>query len=274
MLPLYIVIVVILIVLLVVLAVAYYMVWRRIREVPPREGVVLFLRPEFDLATRYGHFWLSQLIPYATERGWEVVDLEGDSVTPDGFLAALASSAPILIHGCSHGNATTFTGQNAVPLLVACLNDDLMSERFVYLLSCITGKELGPSMVDKGCRGYLGYTEEFTWCVDESYAVEEDPYAMPFGDCSNAVARALLDGRSVVDAHAVGVDNFNAEIERWSTVDDPAAGAVVQWLLHDRDCFIVLGMGAPVPPIAAVSPMPFIEGPVTVGLMGLVVALI
>jgi len=52
MLPPYVIIIIILVVLLLVLSVAYYLVWRKVRAVPPREGVVLFLRPNWDLATR------------------------------------------------------------------------------------------------------------------------------------------------------------------------------------------------------------------------------
>jgi len=55
-------------------------------------------------------------------------------------------------------------------------------------------------------------------------------------------------------------------------VDDPAAPAVVQWLIWDRDCLIVLGVG--VPAVVEVSPMPFIELPVSVGLIGLVAAVL
>ncbi|GAH51024.1 unnamed protein product, partial [marine sediment metagenome] len=55
----------------------------------PRESVALFVRPNFDMATEYGYYYLGQAAVYASQN-MSVVDLPGGDATRSNIFSALA----------------------------------------------------------------------------------------------------------------------------------------------------------------------------------------
>jgi hypothetical protein len=80
--------------------------------------------------------------------------------------AACAASTRYLT-GEGHGGPKEFTGQNG-ELIFKVGNYDAceVREKIVHLLSCETARELGPSMVRKGCKAFFGYDISFTFPLE------------------------------------------------------------------------------------------------------------
>ncbi|GAI69307.1 unnamed protein product, partial [marine sediment metagenome] len=211
------------------------------------DNVYVTTRPNWgDVPMFFGYYWLSKVNEYAGIRGYEVVDLKGELALPDTFHSTLAERNPSFFHGVGHGNETLFSGQRITILMKACVNDEIMAERICYLMSCLTAIELGPSIISKGGRAYVGYNISFTW-MDM-----HPPPGMPFDvsylhyhwgwmDYSNALTNAILAGKTVSEAAVIAIEKVNAWIDFWSQSDDFNASSAIYWLVLDRDALTLLG---------------------------------
>lgn len=121
-----------------------------------------------------------------------------------------APSSDIII-GMGHGEEDTFTGQNEIILLkVGQYNPKEVEGKVIKLLSCQTGVDLGPDLVENGCAAYLGYTDDYLWICDADKARTpwSDPMAasclMPVMDSINA----LLSGKTVEEAYNIEIEGY------------------------------------------------------------------
>jgi hypothetical protein len=80
-----------------------------------------------------------------------------------------------MFYGVGHGDTGVFTGWGNQTIFYVCDCKEL-SGSIVYLLSCLTARELGEDIVRKGARAYAGYSEEFAWVVYDRYTCAYDTY--------------------------------------------------------------------------------------------------
>jgi len=151
----------------------------------------------------------------------------------------------IVAHNCGHGNEDVFTAQGGERVFWTC-DCSALRGRIVYALSCITAARLGPDAVNnKGARTYIGYADTFGWVqADMNADPLVDTYAKGFYDAVLGLLGKLTDGASTGDAYKASMDIWNYWVNFWSGSTDPNAAAVLQWLLHDRDCQKLLGDGS------------------------------
>lgn len=210
---------------------------------------VLVFRPKFDLATSYGYVWLAEVAKIAAGLGHTVYDLSGEEATKEALLSALADYNPDLVIACSHGSPTLFSAQGGEIALTKCYNDEVMSKKQAYFVSCLVGQQLLPSMVEKDARTVAGYTSEFVWVVNSEYKDKplEDPYAFPFMRAVVEPCRRLLAGASWREWYDYTVALFNRGVSEWFESADPNAAQIVAGLEHDRDSLVVYGETAVAP---------------------------
>lgn len=194
----------------------------------------------------YGDLWIGWVLNSLRWRGGARMDLRGNDAVGDKFENAVRTEDPSLLVGCGHGSPDTWTGQyveeaRGYSTLMTTYNAGLMKDRVVYLLSCLTGQQLGPGMVRLGATAYAGYRDEFIWAVESPESPAADRLAAPFGNASTMFPKALVEGKTVREAKAKALGVFEAEMERWEKSEDPYAREVVKWLLWDRDAFTVIG---------------------------------
>lgn len=223
---------------------------------------VLIFRPKFDLATSYGYAWLGEISRIAAGFGHSVLDLAGEAATREALHNALANFKPDLVIACSHGSPTQFSAQNRVIALTKCYNDEVMSGKQAFFVSCLVGQQLLPSMVEKDAVVVAGYTSEFVWVVNSEYQDKplEDPYAFPFMRAVVESSRRLLGGASWREFYDYQVSLFNKGVSEWFESSDPNAAQIVAGLEHDRDSLVVYGETSirTVPRRLAVAGVPFI----------------
>jgi hypothetical protein len=226
----------------------------------PRPAVATVTRPDFDQATYCGALALAHAVDYMRARGFSVDDLAGGDAARAKVLDSLARSDPIFFLGEGHGSGDRFTGQGLEPIFWTCDCREVAG-RIIYLLSCLTGNVLGPDMVSKGARCYVGYRVEFTWMQERAQDPLADRYGRAFFEPVLELIYRLADGRTAADAFRASVDRWNYWIDYWTRSTDPAAPLMVAFLLHDRDGQVLLGDGsatvtAPAPaPAPAVPPL-------------------
>lgn len=201
---------------------------------------VLLTSPCFDAATIFGYWWKDKTVTQSLVNGYETLDLKMGDAVRDVFESAIQNFNPEVFYGYGHGNAELFTGQNKDILLHACYNDHLMSGRIVYLLSCTTGQKLGPSMVNKGARAYIGYDDYFVWA---DYDLPPGGfYHGCFYDFSNVIIANILYGNPVSVAVERALERAYGWIDYLSSLeDDPLASKIIEYLLHDRNSLVSFG---------------------------------
>jgi hypothetical protein len=127
--------------------------------------------------------------------------------------------------------------------------------------NCLTAQLLGPSMISKGGLAYIGSYETWTW-VDSDGA--GDPYADIYAKCffesANAIAIALLNGKTVGEATAMGMERYSYWIDWWGRSTDANAPEIIKWLIWDKENTRQLGLAEASAttvvqvPLAAASP--------------------
>ena len=165
---------------------------------------------DYDLPTRSSSgYLLRYIVPRV-----EPVQLFGLLVRRLPF--QLAAPQSDIIIGTGHGDVDVFTGQNeAVILEVGKYDPREVKGKVIKLLSCQTGVELGPDLVEKGCAVFMGYTDDYLWVCDGDLA--STPWAdrmaatslMPVIDGLNA----LLDGKSARESLDIELEGYSRNIE-------------------------------------------------------------
>jgi len=234
----------------------------------PIPGVALFVRPNFDGATSYAHYYMDLAAQYAS-RNMRVIDLDTNGATKVNIFEALEKEDPIFGYWNGHGNADTFSAQNKEIVMVTCHGDEALIGRVLLLLSCSCGIRLAPSAVSKGATTVFGWVVDFTWIAVENPAT--DPYAAGYFESVNAISNALVEGKTTGEAMNLSLASWNQSIDYWTRSVDPYASMVIQWMIHDRDGQKLFGSPSativepePIPPTPEIGVIP-ISIPVITG---------
>lgn len=143
-----------------------------------------------------------------------------------------------IIIGVGHGDKDIFSGfHKSIILEVGKYNPKEVSGKVIKLLSCLTGVELGPDLVQNGALAFMGYTDDYLWVCDADMAAR--PWAdkmaatslMPVMDSLNA----LLDGKTCREALEIELEGYRTNAE---TESDEL---IKSCLLFNRENAILLG---------------------------------
>jgi len=224
--------------------------------------MILIFRTNHDLPTQYLYAFMGK----AAQSIYNRIELNGRDANRENFEWVLKNYEISAVFGGGHGDYSKFGGWENEIVLRACENDDLLSGKIVYLLSCRTGRELGPSSIDKGARAFIGYAEDFVFAIDERYLDRplDDPLAKSFFEPAIEVMYSIARGESADLAWKRSQDRFNAEISKWMSSTAPEAPYIISLLIHDRDYQVFIGEeGATIiPPVAVPAPSPIILIPI------------
>jgi len=210
-------------------------------------ATILVSRPDFEAATRWGQYWFNEnVVKPAKEKGFNVIDLYKDQAKREIFHQKIDEENPTYISGVGHGNETTFTGQNYSVLLK---KDDAETEKRVkgrhfHLLSCQTGAQLGPWMIEKGAVAYHGYKVTYYFIISSF----PNKYATPFFDSDTTIDRTLIEGKTHKEAKEACIAKYNEYIESEETPE-----ICKRYLKWDLDGYVFYGdensrIVAPPPP--------------------------
>lgn len=184
----------------------------------------------WDLPTTYLGSWISSLVAEARLLGVQVLSLRGGEATESNLVGAISSFQPEYIFLGGHGSPSMITTANLIPLIKACTNDQILTGRSIYYISCLTGQQLVPSTVSKNAVGAAGFTTEFTWVISSPYIPDQDIYAQPFERLVVEPALELLKGNGYRGWYDSLQRVAREEESRWLQIDDPLSAQVVLYL--------------------------------------------
>ncbi|MHC1576829.1 MAG: hypothetical protein ACXQTE_05690 [Methanosarcinaceae archaeon] len=202
-----------------------------------RNKKLLLIRPKVtgDAYTELGSYnWAGLVKQRALDLGWDVTDLAMNDASRDNVEDKINDIKPNLIIHYDHGGSFTLWGQEADSLEAAIdsMNVGLLANRIISTVSCQSASGLGPLAIANGATSYLGYDENHTFVTG---------YQDRFGEAANAANYALLECKSLQEAYQAGLDAYDDlynDLIASGTMNDLFAA---NWVLHDRDCFELLG---------------------------------
>jgi hypothetical protein len=174
---------------------------------------VLFARPSHDLPTRYASFYLNKVIDQSRNLGFNVIDLKDELVTRRNFINYMMSLSPDVVIMTGHGYPTMITGWKGEPILKAGVDDTLLEGKTIIALSCLAGKELGKTLVERGAKAFLGFRKPFSFYFSSENPVNDDNANMFFRPPIEATL-LLLRGSSIQEAYNRAIDLYNEEIKK------------------------------------------------------------
>lgn len=176
---------------------------------------ILITRPDHDLTTRYISAWAEEYIDLAKTKGFTIIDLKRDRANRDSFESILKKKNPnfVIING--HGNTDEVTGYDNDTLIKINDNEDILSNKVTYALSCQSAKNLGKKVGNIPNTTYIGYLDDFIFVYLEKYRTKPlfDNLASTFLKPSNMIPTALLKGHTTDVAVLKAKDEFSRNIK-------------------------------------------------------------
>jgi hypothetical protein len=160
------------------------------------------------------------------------------------------------IYGLGHGWDSGFTVNECLPFISTEQNLDLVENRVIHLLSCLTGRNLGPAIVSANAYAYYGYNELFM-IVAESNSY---PCSCRFHTACLAgdmeIEYSLHNKRDYEQCWNDAIQHWNEEIAYWENhydeetipisgsadmrVSEAMASTLIDVIIHDRDALTLI----------------------------------
>ncbi len=177
--------------------------------------------------------------PYFAEKNYEILTLFENDAVREKFSSYCLLPDIEYVSAFGHGYDNLITGQHSDILWKVGVYDEREAQnKIIHLMSCLTARRLGPDLVDKGARTYLGYEEPFTlYSTLNIVNPLDDPIADVFFECSSHVDRLFADGLAAGRVYDETKVLFREKFEEYLAID----GDVAMALLHDHDCFRLYG---------------------------------
>jgi len=199
---------------------------------------MLSIRPDYEIATRYGAAWQINILNAADSVGLSYDDLYKENATGDNFFSAIGSQDPLLVNLFGHGNYNVIACQNDEIYLQGGVNTNILAGRVVYDLSCRAGRDLADAAINEGCVSFLGYNEDFIFAISQGSHPDGgmlnplgDEVARGFFESHNSAPIIYIQGSSLSDSYYTSQNTFNYWIDVWNAIDSQVAG----FLLWDKD---------------------------------------
>lgn len=206
-----------------------------------RGSSVLVVRPDHELVTKYLCVWSDEIISLLEQKGINKLDLKGKKATRKDFESYIKKHKPSVIFLNGHGNAGTIAGYDDKTIVDVT---SVLEEAIVYARSCDAGRELGPALIARGTRAFIGYNRKFIlgYLPDKVMHPRKDPIARLFLEPSNLAVSTVLKGNTAAEAHdrsrAAMYKNFRRMISSIATFEERFAA---RWLWSNIKGQILLG---------------------------------
>ena len=187
----------------------------------------------------------------------EDVEIVEEDAYPD-FLRTHILEHPELerIYGLGHGWDSGFTVNECLPFISTEQNLDLVENRVIHLLSCLTGRMLGSAIVSANAYAYYGYNELFMILAEST----SRPCSCRFhtaclsGDME--IEHSLHNKRDYEQCWSDAIQRWNEEIAYWENhydeetipissgsdmrVSEAMASTLIDVIIHDRDALTLI----------------------------------
>lgn len=175
--------------------------------------MIVTFRAEFDPTTNIMSQYIERALVELGVKPEAVIDLRSNRATRNHLIPVLQYYRPKVLIAEGHGYDNVFTGQNFDK--VFWVGDEaiaLLSGSRVYLMSCRTGKDLGPYITTRGqAELFVGYYKPFLLVHFPNRDFDEEPNRW-FYEPQKYIIKAILDGKDAKDVFREGVRGYMKSI--------------------------------------------------------------
>lgn len=148
----------------------------------------------------------------------------------DAELSNITASSPFVFVVYTHGNPSAFTCQGLS--YVDKGNANLFCGSFVYSTACSAGKNLGPALIQAGCKAFIGFKEE-------SNAFENVDYRQMSMNCDQSgLFEFLSSGKTLKECFESMKNYYNTHIDHLDELMDIDYRAE---LVANREALVLIG---------------------------------
>ena len=157
----------------------------------------------------------------------ELVDTDSYLAYPLVNIIQSFNSSPFLFLVLAHGSDNAVFINDAEIINIS--NSDLFNKSFFYAISCSTAVNLGPALIENGCKTYIGYNDEVTIIL---------PYQDIFKNCQIfGIEKFINDKITSNECFQQMIEKYNTEIDELYNEDAFAAS----YLLANRASLEIKG---------------------------------
>ncbi len=181
---------------------------------------LLLTAPKYDRGTYYLHAWSQPLIEDARKRGINVIYLEKNEVVQKRFQSYLKKQPTDIVVLNGHGNEIAVAGKDNNEIILSTGNgDDLLKGKIIYIRACSSGAILGPELIKRGAKGFIGYIQPFIIPLDKESTGKplQDQRASPILECSNQIVTSLLKGHTAKEAQEESMKKYEEKFDELSS---------------------------------------------------------
>lgn len=187
--------------------------------------------------------WIGdEVVFHGIEKGLCVHDLKEDDAVRSKVEDALTKYDPIFFFHASHGGFNLLTEQNE-SIMICCPpdppsppytdvcpnpNPDVLSDRVVYTLSCLSAGQLGPAAIKAGGISYIGYKHLLGIIIIQGSEFDEI-----FKDIWGGGAKALINGKTTGEAYNWLKRRYNMWINYWEMKPTSYEKTIILSVLQD-----------------------------------------
>jgi len=218
-----------------------------------------------DLVMYYINSYLQRVfIPWLERYGYDYQLLYEENNTRENFEALVVDKDTVLLFG--HGRPEYVTGYKYLPILVACENDHLLKDKKVVATSCLTGRKLALTSINKGAKLYVGYLKEaclvVQYCCEDLHNCDlvgkfdplQDNLALPFLNVLFYPCYLVVQNydpetiyNETIKVYDTMIDKaleYSKELEAEGKREDAEAWSeVAKYLMWDKNAFTVIYSG-------------------------------
>ncbi len=167
--------------------------------------------------------------PYLLRQKLRITRLQGSKASRANVASEARRDGVQFITGSGHGTETKFRGHSGEAVFeIGKYNSDEVKNRIIHLMSCRSGKKLGPDMVKKGGLAFFGYSDDLTILERHKEILYE---------CDAEIDKGLAEGLMVAAVHQRAVAIFEAHIDRLTAMEHQEDSDGARYLAADLDFF-------------------------------------
>jgi len=198
---------------------------------------VLFSWYEKDKPTRYAKYWLYLIATKARDR----LIITNQKTEKDMYELIILSTRPLVVISTGHGLPDSLLDYKSKPALKAGMNEDIMDDKIVFIVSCFNGQILAPALVSKGARAVIAFADRLQWVIKPPYNPAIDNFARPIGDSIVALGRSLVSGNTVRESVDKARRVANSYLEKWEKSEEAIAPEIISTIACFNESMVVLG---------------------------------
>lgn len=175
--------------------------------------MVLAIDANFDPVTKAPfEYREANVYPAMEQKGFTIVRRQGAQARRAEVLPQARRADVVYLTGVGHGFPNSYTGDNLDPIFIKSqLGQKECQAKIVHFLSCETAAGLGPAFVDKGCRAYFGYADNFTY---------PPILEQIFFECDSEIDRGFAEGLTADQVYQRVVARFQQHIDQLKSTGD------------------------------------------------------